>query len=215
MTEAEILYDHEAFSSLVSVKKDTLGGALPDALHTHLISLLERSENIDRYRGYFFRYFPSYAFPKKFVKALGYIGKSGSAYYWKSNEILTAKGCSTNHGFGKWRGVFLKYSDRLYLVEYDTANASTPVSSSIFYPSYRTRVDYLLGVQNGMPLRKGRQIRASRVLLEYIGADIDLRSNLRQCGLFEEGDAGLPEYVVDLLNSRTTQGAHIVNVDEP
>lgn len=193
----------------------TLARGLPNALHSHLISLMERSENVDRYLGYFFRYFPSYAFPNKFVKALGHVGKSGAAYYWKSSEVLTAKGCSTNYGFGKWRGIFLKYSDRIYLVEYDVANISTPVSSSIFYPSYRTRVDFLLGVQNGMPLRKGRQIRASRVLLEHIGPEIDLRSNLRQCGLFEEGDAELPDYVVNLLAGRTTTDANIFCVDEP
>lgn len=76
-------------------------------------------------------------------------------------------------------------------------------------------MDYLLGVQNGMPLRKGRQIRASRVVLEYIGAEIDVRSGIGQCGLFEEGDAELPAYVVDLLDSRSAPGARVLDVDEP
>lgn len=127
VTEAEILYDQEAFSSLVSLKHQIREGGLPNSLQSHLASLLERSENIDRYQGFFFRYFPSYAFPGKFIKALGYLGKSDSVYYWKCNERLKFKQCNTKHGFGKWRGVFLNFADRLYLVEYDSANMTTPV----------------------------------------------------------------------------------------
>lgn len=215
VTEAEILFDQQSFSNLISLRREVLGGGFLDPLLSRLVSLFERCENIDRYQGYFFRYFPSYAVPNKFVKALGYIGKAGDLYYWKSNESLIVKEENVSYGFGKWRGIFLKFSDRLYLVEYDSANVTTPVASSIFYPCYRARVDYILGVQNGMPLRKGRQIRASRVVLEYLGAEVDVKSVMRQCGLFGAGDAELPTYVLELLDSKTAPGTLILDVNEP
>ena len=215
VTEAEILLHPMNFSTLVSVRRAQEPEHVLEPAKPALRSLLERSVDLSRYAGYYYRYFPSYGHPGKFVKALGHIGRIGSNYYWKCNEALTPRPGGRNHGFGKWHGVVLGYSDRLYLVEYDRVNATPSISSSIYYPCYRSRIDYLVGVQTGIPIVRRRNSAASRVVLEFIGKDVKVKDCLGRCGLFPPDHQELPPHVLKMLGSESQPRAYLLDVDAP
>ena len=214
VTEGEILQDPSGFSALVSTRKASEPDHILEPVKSALRELLQRSEDMSRYEGYYYRYFPSYAYPGKFVKALGHIGKAGGNYFWKNNETLLPEDGGSSLGFGKWRGILLMYSDRIFMVEYDTANVSTPISSSIFYPCHRSRIDYLVGVQTGMPLRRGRNAAVSRVVLEFIGKEVNVRDCIASCGLFSIGHAAVPDSVLKMLDNPKTPGIFTLEAEE-
>ena len=214
VTESEIILEAPEFSEIISIRNLNKEESVLGPANAAVNSLLRASEAMDRYEGFYYRYFPSYGYPGKFVKSLGCISRVGRNFFWKNNETLRRDDVDANSGFGKWHGIFLSFADRLYLVEYDTATMASPISSSIFYASYRSRVDYLIGVQTGTPLRRGRQPAVSRVVLEFLGKEIDIRACLKRCGLLTRGNPELEEKICGMLDGSKTRGVYFLEAED-
>lgn len=214
VTESEIILEPSEFADLISIKNVNNKDCILGPAKAAVTALFNMSESMDRYEGFYYRYFPSYGTPGKFVKSLGCIKRVGKNFYWKNNETLRRDDGEINGGFGKWHGVFLSFADRLYLVEFDTATTASPISSSVFYPCHRSRLDYLIGVQTGAPLRRGRRPAVSRVVLEYLGKEIDIRACIAKCGLLTPGNPELDGRVLVMLDGENNRGVYFLEADE-
>ncbi|RMF41582.1 MAG: hypothetical protein D6754_00695 [Alphaproteobacteria bacterium] len=92
------------------------------------------------------------------------------------------------------------------------ANSLTQV---ILYPSYRNRIGHLMGIQTGGPTRRGRRPGASKVMLEYLDRNVDLRKALRATGIFDPEDEGIPKGIAAQISNNVPEGSYVLEVEEP
>lgn len=213
VTESEVLMEPERFEEIVSLRRHPVREDRLTRPLKHLEKLYRKSASLERYTGYYYRYFYSFGYAGKVIKSLCAIDEDNGRFYWKNVErIRAADGEPTT--VNKYEGVVFLISDRIFIIEYETLlrNSITQVT---LYPSYRTRVDRLVGIQTGGPVRRGRRPGASRVLLEYLGRNVDVRKALSQSGLFDQHDPRLPADIVGMIRNEIAEGSYVLEVEEP
>ncbi|MEY8840503.1 hypothetical protein AB9K41_15900, partial [Cribrihabitans sp. XS_ASV171] len=162
----------------------------------------------------YFRYFYSFGNQGSIIRSLARIAVRDGRAIFKNVEILrdpeTGRWMRTN----KYEGVIFQLADRIQLFEYETTEMNS-VTQMTLYPSYRQRIDYLLGIQTGGPTRRGRKPGASRVALEFLGTDISVGRAMRQTGLFQPDDPSLRREIVQAIRNEIDERSFVLEVDEP
>lgn len=213
VTEAELLVEHPRFTEIVGLRRRAADAPPPSDALTHLERLYQRSGNLGRYVGYYFRYHYSFGYAAKIIKSLTLIYEKDRRYYWKTVERLAPMVNRHKPGASKYVGALLLLGDRIFALEYETKLRAS-ITEAILYPSYHASVTYLIGIQTGMPLLRGRRPAASVVLFEYLGRDIDLRKALKACGLFDETDPTIDPGIRSLIANRIPEGAYVLETEE-
>ena len=201
--EAEIMLPSRRFAEVVDLRPRGRAGtnALPP--HVEHIELLRRlgGNRLDAYLGYYYRYFYSYGFPGRIVKSLLAFYRQDDIYYTKNIGMLTdSKGDRPHAVHFKYLGLPLLLNDRIFLLEYESRLRDI-VSETILYPTYRDRLDLLLGVQCTLAGRRTREPAAGKVVLEFLGRRIQLRKALRSCGLFGPNDGKVADAIMEQLDN--------------
>lgn len=104
-------------------------------------------------------------------------------YLWKNIERDNG-GPNGARDVYKYEGLAFYRGERINVVENECLLSSS-VTQMMLYPSYSAGIDYLLGIQTGGPLKRGRKPAASRVLLDYLGQNVDPKRALAQCWTFD------------------------------
>lgn len=211
VTEWEMLLDENRFVDLLAVRRAPSRSQGLPAEQYHLERLYRASGDLDRYVGYYYRYFYSFGYPGKVIKSLVVISKSGNRYYWKNVEFTVGEVIGARRAAGKYVGAVFYLGERIYVVEYEALLASS-ITALTLYPSYLTRIDYLVGVQTGGPTKRGRRPAASFVLLEYLGRDIDLRRAYARLGVFDETE--IDERILDQIRNRIPAGSYVFEAEQ-
>lgn len=216
VTEAEILLDPARFQEIVSLRKKPMTGSALEAPLRHLETLYQASGSLDRYLGYYYRYFYSFGYANKVIKSLGVLYKVDDKYYWKNVEVFREGrrrlGTDVHVGVSKYSGVALLLNNRIFIVEYETL-VHRSITQMTLYPSYESQFHLLPGIQTGGPTRRGRKPAASRVLLEYVGRRVNLRNALSSIGLFDPSAIN-PE-ILRLIENNVPTGSYVLEVEEP
>ncbi|MFC0268043.1 helix-turn-helix domain-containing protein [Kushneria aurantia] len=210
VTEAELLMEPSRFAELVSLRRRPGLSEKADILGPTFRRLCNASAPLDRYCGAYFRYFYSYSHPGLIVRSLAVLGHRDGHYLWKNIE----RGPPGAHGarvVSRYEGIAFLLGERITVVENECVLSSS-ITQMTLYPSYHTGVDYLLGIQTGGPLKRGRKPAASRVLLDYLGQNVDFRRALAQCGMFDPSE--LEPWVVTLVNNRMPPDASVFDVEQ-
>ena len=216
VTEAELFLSPGRFAELVTLsprRRVEPAGSTPGA--DFLGSIGASVQRLpDRYYGYYFRYFYSFAYPGYITKSFVALFQKDNVPYWKNIEILRRRGRDRpRETFTfKYVGLIHLIAERLYVIEYETILKGS-LTQTILYPSYRSHVTFLTGVQTALAT-PGRRPSASRVLFEHLGTRIDIRRALRSCGHFHhEGDAIDPA-IKDRIKNDPLPGDFIFSVSE-
>ncbi len=180
----------------------------------HLDKLYQHSQDLEKYLGYYFRYFYSFGNKGKIIRSLALIYCEDGKYYWKNIEILRYREAGRSNGLNKYEGILFYLADRLHIIEYESTEVNT-ITQATFYPSHRNRIGLLLGIQTGGPTRRGRKPGASRVALEYLGRDINVREALKKTGLFDPGGGAPRAEIVSLITNSIEPSSFVLDVDEP
>jgi transcriptional regulator with XRE-family HTH domain len=213
VTESELLLEHERFSEIVSLRNtpvspETLAGPL-----AHAESLFRASQSLDRYVGYYFRYFYSFGHPGYIVKSLARLTEEGGRYYWKNIEIWRPGGPEGTATTMKYVGTAVLLGERIFIVEYESILKGS-ITLMTLYPCYQTRITHLRGIQTGAPTFSGRKPGASLVLMEYLGRTIRIRDALRTCGLYADGDPAIAPHIQELIENRIPEGSWVLEAEE-
>lgn len=176
--------------------------AIPSELNSILLPLLTNSSrNLQRYEGYYYRYFYSFGFPGYIFRSFMKIYQSNGVYYMKHiehysgrNPELGARLTIKNHGV-----VFL-LADRLFLIESEPELNST-ISETILTPSYRPNNPYMSGLVICASTSDSHQPGAARTVIESLGENIDIRKAMKQCDLFHHDDERIPEAVKKMIKN--------------
>lgn len=214
VTESEILLEPERFEEIVSLRRRPVSDERLSQPLRHLENLYAASAGLERYTGFYYRYFYSFGYPGKIIKSLCSIHEDHGKYFWKNIERIRPPDGDHGTTINKYEGVVFLIADRIFIIEYETLTRNS-ITQVTLYPSYRSRVDRLMGIQTGGPVRRGRKPGASRVLLEYLGRNVDLRKGLAQSGLFERDDPRLPADTPDMIRNEIPDGSFVLEVDEP
>jgi len=212
--EGEMLMPHARFAEIVSLGRHS-EARTPTPLETRILSrLLERSGEVpDRYLGYYHRYHYSFAYPGYITRSLVRIYRSEGHVYWKNIELLwprdrDAAPCQTF----KYAGLVTLIAERLYVFEEEEILKNS-VTQCILYPCYTSRVGQLVGIQTATSSLRGRQPAASAVLLEHLGASVDIRGALKSCGHFPEQAAEIDPCIRERIANRVGETTHVLAVE--
>lgn len=211
VTESELLLEEKRFAELLSIRRKP---AAPERLPAHLrrIEALQRaSGGLDRYLGYYFRYFYAFGYPGKITRSFCALTKAEGGYYWKNIEFSRESHLSRTHSVNKYEGLAFMLGDRISIVEYESHMASS-ITQLILYPSYTKAIDYLVGLQTGGSMKRGRKPAASAVMLEYLGAHAGVRSALRCCGMFDSEQ--IDPSIRAMIRNEIRPGAYVFEIDE-
>ncbi|TPW29915.1 helix-turn-helix domain-containing protein [Pararhizobium mangrovi] len=211
VTEWEMLMEEQRFAEILSVRTKPIPSATSNLEIRHIETLHANSANLDRYVGYYFRYFYAFGYPNRIIKSLGTIYERDRRFFWKNVEIMPSDIFGTAYSFTKYQGSVFYLGERIYVIEYE-ALLATSITSMTLYPSYHARLNHLTGVQTGGPTKRGRKPAASFVLLEFLGRSINRRQALKSCGLFEE-DTIDPRIRTHIVN-RMPENAHVFEAEQ-
>lgn len=214
VTEAELLMDTDKFEDLISLRRKPVPQEGLSRPLQHLNSLHKKSQSLEKYIGFYFRYFFSFGNQGLVIRSLASIHQEDEKYYWKNIEVLRDPDTGRSAGVNKYDGACFYLADRIYIMEYETLQVGS-ITQVTLYPSHRHRLDWLVGIQMGAPTRRGRKPGASKVLLEYLGRDINVRAALSKTGLFSPEDGRVRKETLDLIKNEIAPGAFVLDVDEP
>lgn len=195
--EFEILMPHNQFKLLIQVRPKTQSNdlvRLPE--HTHLEKLeVNSSSALDRYLGYYFEYHISMANPGKLLRTLVCVEKRGNkVYYQRTERIFEPPQKKVYHGVYLGLANFLV--DRIFLVDYESLTAHE-VSQTILFPSFRNRISKLKGLKMGVSGSGERMPVCMRVIYEFLGTSINLKSAFSLCGLYDLESTDIDPYIRD------------------
>ncbi|MGX0878214.1 transcriptional regulator with XRE-family HTH domain [Roseovarius sp. MBR-154] len=214
VSESELLMEPLQFEEMVSLKRKPLQQEALSKPLRHLDRLYQHSQDLDKYLGYYFRYFYSFGNQGKVIRSLAHIYREDDKYYWKNIEILRDPETGRTHGLNKYEGVLFYLADRLHIIEYESIEVNS-ITQATLYPSHQSRLGILLGIQTGGPTRRGRKPGASKVALEFLGRDINLRQALKRTGLFDPSNGAVRPEILSLIDNTIAPLSFVLDVDEP
>jgi hypothetical protein len=197
--QGDILLAPAEFAALAGARPQERGPVPPplfaptvDRIASHFP---DSSRKLERYVGYYFCYYCSPAYPRKVIKSLSRICRSGDHFYDRTIERLVDKRRpQARFSVCKYTGSVVHTEDRIYIAHSNLFLNQT-MSLVVFYPSYRATLQYLSGVFVSVSSGPGRQPFASRVVYHYLGPTIDRRRALASCGLYPIDSAEIGEEI--------------------
>lgn len=211
VTEAELMMDSVRFADLVSLRRRARPNTkLPPYLR-QIEQLQQGSGSLERYLGYYYRYNYAFSYPGKITCSLAVIFSEGERCFWKNIEVIKNTKLNQTRSASKYEGMIFLLGERIHILEYEPRVATT-ITQLMLYPNYQARMDYLIGLQTGGPMKRGRKPAAATVLLEYLGRNIDLRRALERCGMFDEDEIN-PE-IQGLIYNQIPPGDYVFEVEQ-
>lgn len=163
--------------------------------------LLKPMPQLDDFQGYYYRYYYAFGFRGLVIRTLVRIRKEGSLYLSRHIERIPRPDTRTGLPLAfKYDGVALYLSGRLFLLECET-QLDTTISEVILAPVVRPGARLLSGVQCSITTGTGNEPTCTRVVLEYLGQNIDLRSTMKGCTLYDPADAAIDGAILKLIKN--------------
>ena len=214
VTDSEILMESPQFEQMIIVRRT------PDMMNDldlplqYLDRIYRESQSLEKYVGFYYRYFFSFGNKGLITRSLASIHQRKDKYYWKNIEVLRDPDSGKILGLNKYEGAVFYLTDRIYVMEFETLGVRS-ITQMTLYPSHRHRLDRLLGIQTGGPTRRGRKPGASKVALDFLGQRVDLRKALARTGFFHPDAEGISGKLVEQITNTIADDSCVLDVDEP
>lgn len=179
---------------------------VPAPLANMMLPLLKNApQALERYEGYYYRYFYSFGFPGFIFRSFVKIYKKNDIYYMKHIERTSG----SNPLLGprltiKYQGVVFWLADRLFLVESEPELNST-ISETILTPSYRPNNPFLSGLMICASSCSVHQPGAARTVFEFLGKSINVRQAMKKCDLYHHTDERIAKSIRQSINNVITE----------
>lgn len=213
VTEAEILLEHPKFEQMILLRRVPEHSAALEKPLEKLEGIYRESQKLDRYVGFYYRYFFSFGNKGLVTRSLASIHEVSGRYYWKNIEVLRDPNTGKSMGLNKYEGALFYLADRIYIVEYETLEKKS-ITQATLYPSHQHRLTSLVGNQTGGPTRRGRKPGASKVLLDYLGPRINVRKALQDTGFFHPTSDRISQDIIPLITNRMAEDSFVFDIDE-
>ena len=216
---------HADFAQLLSVKPKqesaSLGPAAPAPQpnqHLGLMATLGTSgaAAMTRYLGSYFEYYRSMSYPDKVLRSLVCMVRAspmrGAGVRYVRWERLALPGADRSVERCRYEGSAYLLNERIFMLDIESFTENE-LTQTVCFPSYRSRVTRLSGLKIGVSASEPRSPCCARVVLEFLGARINLRQALAQCGLFDPVGCEVDAEILRLIDNRELGSAqHFVGL---
>lgn len=193
--ETEFMMPHEEFVQTVfsSSGSDTTPLVVRREFRIRRAALRQSQEKLSPYVGYYNLYFRSPSWPGSVVRAAFVITQDAEATYAKNVERLARIGKRRRKPqVQKFEALVHYEGDRIFVLDRHVKR-ELGLSLTVIYPSKRSRLDYLYGLMLSSTSGGGNFPYATRIVLEFLGKDVDLKQLLEGCGVYPEGSDAIDE----------------------
>ena len=197
LEEHELLMPHEAFAETFA--RRTTARRLVPALDRHAVLLRDASQSGSRdlhsYGGFYFKYFFSYLGNGRIKRELAHWWYEGDTLVSSVKQRFTGEDeeGEASSRFATFRGLVGSLGDRLTTIDVQRGGGRE-MSMMILYPKRRL-LRRLHGMTIGVSHGSTRAIGAARVVMDFLGTEIDIRAALDALGTFDVEDPSVPEPV--------------------
>ena len=197
LEDGELFTQHATFAASF---KRRVGTQETPAVRPRLSSLLRAisspgTADLSEYQGFYFKYFYTYLGGMRIKREL--------AHWHCDKDVLVSSVKQRYLGederedaalrFITYRGVVGNLDDRLVVVDHHRGT-SREVSVMLLYPKGRL-LKRLSGMTLGVSHGPARSIAAARVVMDFLGTDIDIRAAMGRLGTFDLDEPTVPEGV--------------------
>lgn len=195
LEEHELLMPHEVFAETFA--RRTAARQLLPALDRHAALLREASRSGSRdlheYCGFYFKYFFSYLGNGRIKRELAHWRYDGDTLVSSVKQRFTGEDedGEVSLRFTTYRGLVGSLGDRLTTIDAQRGGGRE-MSMMILYPKRRL-LRQLHGMTIGVSHGTIRAIGAARVVMDFLGTQIDIRAALGALGTFDADDPSVPE----------------------
>ena len=216
---------HADFAQLLSVKPKQESASLEPAApapqpnqHLGLMATLGTSgaAAMTRYLGSYFEYYRSMSYPDKVLRSLVCMVRTspmrGAGVRYVRWERLALPGADRSVERCRYEGSAYLLNERIFMLDIESFTENE-LTQTVCFPSYRSRVTRLSGLKIGVSASEPRSPCCARVVLEFLGARINLRQALAQCGLFDPVGCEVDAEILRLIDNRELGSAqHFVGL---
>ena len=184
----ELSQPPEQFAALIGSRaKDR--PAARDPLQRLLQPLREHAGDLRRYCGYYFEYSNCMSVPGQVLLSLVQLWEEDGDFLFERQERQERSGAGAAEDRVRCRylGAAFALQDRLFLLDYESLTVNE-MSQTILIPSYKSRITRLNGLKTGVSSGDRRNPACTRVVWEYLGAEINRISAFRQVRLYAPDD---------------------------
>ena len=197
LEDGELFTPHGSFAASFKRRVEAQDAA---AVPPRLLSLLQAvsspgTAGLSEYQGFYFKYFYTYLGEKRIKRelALWRFDKDVLVSSVKQRYLGEDERDDAALRFLTYRGVVGNLGDRLVIVDHHRGT-SHEVSAMLLYPKGRL-LRRLNGVTLGVSHGSARSIAAARVVMDFLGTEIDIRAALGRLGTFDLDEPTVPESI--------------------
>lgn len=203
---SEIYLSHDHFRQIIQVRPKQ---RTDRAVYVEHIARLQQqtTDKFDKYLGYYYEYYKAMSAPGKVLRGLVHIFKHEGAVYHERLERFPQNANLDNTYKCKYVGASFLLNDRIFMVDYEALTGNEMVQMVLF-PTYKNKVARLSGLMLGVASNTQRSIACTRVLLEFIGTDVDVRKAMRLCGLFDPMHTNIDSTILKMIDNSQPDDLH-------
>ena len=205
--EHEMLMPYDEFEAIIRVRPSA-DEVLTAPLRPEQASLDEllaqQSGDLSKYEGSYYIYYYSTSFSGQILKGYGVVYKEGGQHYIKWVERLSQQQKKSSHdGFiYKIKGVMMELGNRIFVTGYEQVLKNELVHLTLF-PTYKSKVSLLSGLQLGVSGTNSREPVCQRVILAYLGRNVDHRQAMKSCGLYDENSPEIDPKIKAMISNQS------------
>lgn len=187
LEESELLLEHEEFRSLLAVRRPVVADLSALSQHVQDVLLLT-PESLARgreYVGFYLNYFSSPEYPGKILVSFLQVYEDNGFLLTRNIERYPDE---AQHRRNRYNGVFGHSGERVLMYERE-ARVGKKVWLSVLYPNDQDQSKLLSGLALGITGSAAREIACYRVVQQYLGRTVKVRSVLARCGAFASDDS--------------------------
>lgn len=197
----------ERFAALVGART---GRSEPagDPLLNLLQPLREHASSLQRYCGWYLEYANSMSVPGRILVSLVQLRAERGSYLFERQERQLAADAAPGEDAARCRylGAAFYLQDRLFLIDYESLTGNE-ISYTVLIPSFKSRIGRLNGLKSGVSSGDRRTPACTRVVWDYLGAEINRVDAYRQLLLYRPDDPRLDAEI----RRRLTGGVQLHN----
>ena len=186
----ELALPPEQFARLIGARAGEASRASTrDPLQRLLQPLREHTGDLRRYCGYYFEYSNCMSVPGYVLLSLVQLWEEDGVFLFERQERQERAASGDDEDWVRCRylGAAFALHDRLFLTDYESLTLNE-MSQTILIPSYKSRITRLNGLKTGVSSGDRRNPACTRVVWEYLGAEINRISAYRQVRLYAPDD---------------------------